>query len=281
MKDTFNEQNRLAIRKALYLMRVETTKSRRTISYFKYLIQDYDNSIANILDIFSSELYSNNNFSENNGLVAKLFDNNFDEIDSEDSDIMVFEMSKMMELGDKIIVPLLHYLIYKINQKIQNNRPTLIIFDESFIFFSHDLFRQKIIEWVKTVRKFNVAIIFATQELNDLFKHEDLMNTLKTNCATKIYLPNALANSLFIQDGYLSMGLNLKQINVIADANKGDYLYHSNLGIYKFNLELKPNQICYQFIAKTSNNEVNQAYQLNKDGGLFWQKWLEFNNISI
>lgn len=281
MKDKFNEQNRLAIRKALYLMKEETSKDRRTISYLKHLIQDYDNTIANILDIFSSENSINNNLTENNGLITRIFDSNNDELYDLDNDVTVFEMSKIMELGDKIILPLLAYLIHQINKKIKDNRPTLIVFDESFIFFSHSLFRQKIIEWVKTVRKFNVAIIFATQELNDLFKHEDLMNTLKTNCATKIFLPNPLANSLFIKDSYLSMGLNTKQVNVIAESSRGDYVYHSVLGIYKFNLEIKSSQICYQFIGRTSNKDINTVMGLYSDNkNNFWEKWLQFNNVN-
>jgi type IV secretion/conjugal transfer VirB4 family ATPase len=280
MKDTFNEQNKLAIRKALYLMKEETSEERRTISYLRHLIQDYDNTIANILDIFSGESFINNNFTENNGFIARLFDANQDDLYDVNNDVTVFEMSKIMELGDKVILPLLNYLIHQINKRIRNNKPTLIVFDESFIFFSHPLFRQKIIEWVKTVRKFNVAIIFATQELNDLFKHEDLMNTLKTNCATKIYLPNPLANSLFIKDSYLSMGLNIKQINIIAEAIKGDYMYHSALGIYKFNLEIKSNQISYQFIARTNNKDINDAINLYNNYDIFWQKWLQLNNIN-
>lgn len=277
MDKKFNDDHRKAIRKALTLMRNEIPIERRTISYFRYLVQDYDKAVAGILDGFSSEAHAQDIFTDVAGFVAKLFDANSDRLNSIHNSMTVFEMGKLMELGDRVIIPALKYFIHFINQRVLHNKPTLIIFDESFIFFKHELFRAKIIDWLKTMRKFNVAIIFANQDLADLFNYQELISILQSNCATKIYLPNGKATSLGIKGQYLAMGLNEKQINLIAQATLGEYFYISDLGIKKFALNLTPSQLTYSFVARTNYSDIQQALKLytgNPDA--FIKNWCRY-----
>ena len=124
------------------------------------------------------------------------------------------------------------------------------------------------------MRKFNVAIIFATQELADLFKYDDLVSSIRNNCATKIYLPNAKATTTGIKEQYQAMGLNEKQINIVSNAILGDYFYMSDLGIRKFNLNLQKDQLAYSFSARTSNKDINYAISIYKqDSGNFINNW--------
>jgi len=193
----------------------------------------------------------------------------------------VFEMSKLMELGDRVIIPALRYLIHIVSKQFDSCEPTLLIFDESFLFFKHPLFRERIIEWVKTMRKFNVAIIFASTEIADLFKYDDLRSALKTNCATKIFLPNrkALTDDIFTQ--YKSMGLNEKQIELIAHGVKGEYFYMSDLGTRKFTLDLNRDQATFAYVAKTSSEDIKKAIRLKKEKTEeFGYQWLQVNGIA-
>ncbi|MFN8770217.1 MAG: helicase HerA domain-containing protein [Neisseriaceae bacterium] len=277
MESYFDDNHRKAIRKGLMLMKDEVVENRRTISYFRYLVQDYDKAVAGILNGFSHESSAQDIFMENMGFVAKLFDANFDKLNELNNNFTVFEMGKLIELGNRIIIPALRYFIYQINKKVTENKPTLIVFDESFIFFKHELFREKIIDWLKTMRKFNVAIIFATQELVDLFKYDDLVSSLKSNCATKMYLPNSKASSAGIKEQYKAMGLNDKQINLISQAILGEYFYISDLGIRKFSLNLDSSQVAYSFTARTNNNDTQEAirlYALDKDR--FVENWCKY-----
>ncbi|MCE2706539.1 MAG: hypothetical protein LW807_05625 [Proteobacteria bacterium] len=262
MAAKFDDTHRVAIRKGLKLMRSEAHIERRTLSYFRHLVQDYDQAVAIILDGFCSESRVFDSFYESAGFIAKLFDADIDKLSQLDNNFIVFEMAKLMELGDRVIIPALRYFIHAINKRVLSNKPTLIIFDESFLFFKHSLFREKIIDWLKTMRKFNVAVIFATQELADLFKYEDLLSSLKTNCATKIFLPNIQAASKGIYEQYEDMGLNEKQINLISHASRGEYFYVSSLGIRKFSLDLQPDQIAFAFIAKTAYVDIKKAIEL-------------------
>lgn len=281
LNETFNDNHRKALRHALLLMQKETTVDRRTISYFRHLVQDYDREIADILDGFSQEKRSLE-MSSSNSFINKIFDANNDLIQVNNSKFTVFEMSKLMELGDRVVIPALRYLIHVVTKQFDSCEPTLMVFDESFLFFKHPLFRERIIEWIKTVRKFNVAIVFATTEIADLFKYDDLRSALKTNCATKIFLPNrkALTDDIFIQ--YKSMGLNEKQIELVAHGVKGEYFYMSDLGTRKFTLDLYKDQATFAYVAKTSLEDIKKAIKLraNKPHDEFGYHWLQMCNIS-
>ena len=263
--DKFNDIHRAAIYKGLKLMQRETSVNRRTLSYFRHLVQDYDKGVASVLDSFSQEqrgVY--NEDLPNLGFISKIFDANNDSLSLSKSRFNVFEMGRLMEQGERVLIPAIRYLIHTISKQLDSAEPTLIVFDECFLFFKHLLFRERIIEWIKTVRKFNVAIVFATQELADLFKYDDLRSSLKTNCATKIFLPNRKAVTDEISMQYQSMDLNLKQIELIAHGMQGEYFYFSELGNRRFSLELNKEQATFAFTAKTSQAHILQAIKIKQ-----------------
>jgi type IV secretion system protein VirB4 len=299
MEKIFDDTHRQAIRKALHLMQQDTPKERRTLSYFRHLVQDYDQAISNVLDSFCQEKKLAMDIKINPGFIAHIFDGNYDSFTMESSSMeqsasqesqlkysrtetskfTVFEMSNLMQQGDRVIIPALKFLIHTVSKQFHTGEPTLVIFDESFLFFKHFLFREKIIEWIKTVRKFNVAIIFATQEIADLFSYKDLLSTLKTNCSTKIFLPNSLALTEDVFAQYKSMGLNEKQINLIAHSYKGEYFYVSSLGRRKFSLDLNRTPLTFNFTARTSASDINLAIRLRQeDRENFITNWMNIHN---
>ena len=144
MEDSFKDEHRFAIKKALVLMKTNTPKNRRTISYFRYLVQDHDNLIASVLNNFSSEsnLQSMHSTDENidSDFLSKLFDANEDRLNFNNIKFNSFEMAYLMSLGDRIIVPVIRYLMHVISKQFDQSDPSLIIFDESFLFFKHQLF---------------------------------------------------------------------------------------------------------------------------------------------
>ena len=293
MGDNFLDSHRAAIRRALHLMRSETPYDRRTLSYFRYLVQDYDQSIAAILEGFSSEFIDADSANEITGLVARIFDAAYDSLSFNNCRFNVFEMGKLMELGDRVVIPALRYLMHAISKQFDSAEPTLMVFDESFLFFRHPLFREKIIDWIKTVRKFNVAIIFATQELADLFNYDELKSAIINNCATKIFLSNRRALDAGIYEQYQAMSLNDKQINLISHGFLGEYFYVSELGNRKFNLDLNKDQVTFAFTARNSHKDIQRAIKLKIEHGdqfaYYWlkecgvndsvlQEWLEFQS---
>ena len=277
LADHFNDSHRLAINKGLKLMLHETPVNRRTLSYFRHLVHDYDKAVASVLDNFSKEQRGVfNDESKHNGIVYKIFDGDNNMLNISLRSFNVFEMGKLMEMGDRIIIPALRYLIHVISKQFDSAEPTLIVIDESFIFFKHPVFRERIIEWIKTVRKFNVAIVFATQEMADLLQYSDLSSALKTNCATKIFLPNRKASTHEISEQYQAIDLNPRHIELITNGMKGEYFYFSDLGNRRFNLELNPNQATFAFVAKTSQQNILDALAIKakhgQDFAYFWLK---------
>src|SRR3546814_10354910 len=66
-----------------------------------------------------------------------------------------------------VVAPVLTYLFHRLEQRF-DGRPTLLILDEAWIFLDHPLFAARIREWLKTLRKKNVAVLFATPSLADI-----------------------------------------------------------------------------------------------------------------
>ena len=48
-------------------------------------------------------------------------------------------------------------------------RPTLIILEEAWLYIAHEVFARKLKDWLKTLRKKNARVVFATQSLADLY----------------------------------------------------------------------------------------------------------------
>ncbi len=159
-----------------------------------------------------------------------------------DSHWTTFEMDIIMDKGHKALIPVLLYLFHRINQLINDLRPTIIILDEAWIFFKNPVFLSKLEEWLRTFRKKNVFLITATQDVIDI--NNDIANILKTNCPTKIFLPNPNAVNPGISESYEMYGLSDIDISIIASATpKQDYYVTSSDHSRLINLNLTPEMI--------------------------------------
>lgn len=82
------------------------------------------------------------------------------------SDIVLFEMEEIMA-RPKAAAPALLHLFDRLEERF-DGRPTLLVLDEAWLFLDSPLFASRIREWLKTLRKKNVAVVFATQSLADV-----------------------------------------------------------------------------------------------------------------
>lgn len=150
----------------------------------------------------------------------------------------VFEMHELMKSYPNAVMPVLTYLFHRLDQRF-GNAPTLLILDEGWLFLDDPVFAPKIREWLKTLRKKKVYVVFASQSLADLAQ-STILETVKESCYTKIYLPNRMAmddeRSMAFYRGF---GLNDQQIAIIAGAMpKREYYFTSPLGNRLFSLAL-------------------------------------------
>ena len=149
-----------------------------------------------------------------------------------------FEMEALMRTPS-VIAPVLLYLFHRLDQRF-TGKPTLLILDEAWLFLGHSLFADKIYEWLKTLRKNNVSVLFATQSVHDAM-NSSIAPALLESCPARILLPNNRALEPKIREDYEKIGLNNKQINILANAlPKRQYYYQSRLGNRLFELGLGP-----------------------------------------
>jgi type IV secretion system protein VirB4 len=147
-----------------------------------------------------------------------------------------FEMEHLMH-SRAALLPVLTYLFRRLERRF-DGRPTLMILDEAWLYLTESLFAAKIREWLKVLRKKNVAVVFATQSHSDI-ADSPIAPAINENCPTRIFLPNANALEERTRKVYESFGLNERQLQLLQQAvPKRDYYYQSREGNRLFELGL-------------------------------------------
>lgn len=164
----------------------------------------------------------------------------------------VFETEILLRDMKDAIEPILFHLFHKI-EKMCNGPWTYIIFDESWAYLKNAYFLGWLEEFLRKARKKHVSVIFATQDLTEI-GNSSISNLVASNCKTKIYLPNSQALSEQVYPIYRGMGLNDREIRLIAEGiPKQQYYYKSELGSRMFNLALTP--FALSFVGTSSPGE--------------------------
>jgi type IV secretion system protein VirB4 len=174
----------------------------------------------------------------------------------------VFEIEELMRLGEKYALPVLLYLFRRIERLIQaqGGRPSAIFLDEAWLMLGHPVFRDKIYEWLKVLRKLNCFVFMATQSLSDAAR-SGILDVIAESTATKIYLPNPYAREESFSDLYINLGLNRRQINIIAEATpKKEYYMVTAKGRRLYELDLGP--LALAFCASSDKETLVEIQQL-------------------
>ena len=98
------------------------------------------------------------------GAHGKLLDADHDRLGT--ADVQCFEMEELMH-SKAAVMAVLHYLFARFDERF-DGAPTLLILDEAWLFLDDPVFAARIRQWLKTLRKKNVSVIFATQSLADI-----------------------------------------------------------------------------------------------------------------
>ena len=116
----------------------------------------------------------------------------------------------------------LRYLFARFDERF-DGAPTLLILDEAWLFLDEPSFAARIRQWLKTLRKKNVSVVFATQSLADI-KDSTIAPAIIESCASRIFLPNPQATEPQIRTIYEGFGLNNRQIEIVATAQQARLL---------------------------------------------------------
>jgi len=188
-----------------------------------------------------------------------------------------FEMEHILNTPS-IVPAVLSYLFHRLEKRF-DGRPTMLVLDESWIFFDNPIFAAKIREWLKVLRKANVSVIFATQSLSDIV-NSPIATALIESCPTRIFLPNDKALEESTAEIYRRFGLNDRQIRILALAQpKREYYYQSPLGNRLFELGLGPAALAY--CAAGSKEDLKAIRSLLEKHGKegFNPAWAEYKGL--
>jgi type IV secretion system protein VirB4 len=123
---------------------------------------------------------------------------------------MGFEMGEILN-DPQSLAPVLFYLFHRIRSSL-TGVPTMIVLEEAWALFGHPLFASKIEGWLKTFRKLNAFLVFATQSVEDAIR-STISPTLVGQTATHIYFPNPKAT-----DDYRTVfRLSERELSLVRD----------------------------------------------------------------
>ena len=185
-----------------------------------------------------------------------------------------------MNLGEKYALPVLLYLFHRIENSL-TGAPAIVYLDEAWLMLGHPAFAGKIREWLKVMRKRNCAVVMATQSLADL-KESPIYSTLIESTATKVFLPNPTAMQESTMPLYMDFGLNIRQIQSIAQGiKKLNYYVVQELFSRMVNLELGPLTLAFCGVSDPDKirriDELIAAFGADK-----WQEqWLAENKLAL
>ncbi|QZH75775.1 MAG: VirB4 family type IV secretion/conjugal transfer ATPase [Erythrobacter sp.] len=118
-----------------------------------------------------------------------LFDNAEDRLDLS-TRVMGFDMTALLE-NPKLRTPTMMYLFHRIEERLDGN-PTMILIDEGWKALDDEVFAARIRDWLKTLRKRNALVGFATQSARDALDSK-ISTALVEQTATMVFMPNARA----------------------------------------------------------------------------------------
>lgn len=195
------------------------------------------------------------------------------------SDFTTFEIEELMNLGEKYALPVLLYLFRRIERSLKG-KPSVIILDEAWLMLGHPAFRAKIREWLKVMRKANCLVLMATQSLSDA-ANSGILDVIVESTATKIFLPNVYARDEDTAALYSRMGLNARQIEIIATAiPKQQYYYVSENGRRLYELALGP--LALSFVGASDKDSVAAIKGLEAQYGEQWvHEWLDGRGLKL
>ena len=155
---------------------------------------------------------------------------------AETSRFDTFELESLMATPSAI-APVLSALFRMLEQSF-DGRPTLLILDEAWLFLGETAFAARIREWLKTLRKKRVCVVFATQSLDDVAS-SPIAASLIESCPTQVFLPNPRALEPASAELYRGFGLNRRQLELLAFATpKRAYYWRQPRGRRLFDLRL-------------------------------------------
>ncbi|ASV84922.1 AAA-like domain protein [Ochrobactrum quorumnocens] len=191
--------------------------------------------------------------------------------------VQTFETEGLIGTGAAPAV--LSYLFHRIEDRLDGS-PTMLIIDEGWLALDDDGFAGQLREWLKTLRKKNASVVFATQSLSDI-DGSNIAPAIIESCQTRLLLPNERAIEPQITAIYRRFGLNDRQIEILARATpKRDYYCQSRRGNRLFELGLS--DVALALCAASSKTDQTEIQRIVAEHGRegFLAAWLRHRDVA-
>lgn len=142
------------------------------------------------------------------GEHAWLFDNARDELDI-DRMTLGFDMTALLD-NPRLRTPAMMYLFHRIDARL-NGEPAMILIDEGWKALDDEVFAAQLRDWLKTLRKRNAIVGFATQSARDALDSR-IASALVEQTATMVFMPNPKARE---EDYCAGFGLTPHELDLI------------------------------------------------------------------
>lgn len=193
-----------------------------------------------------------------------------------DARVQAFETEGL--IGTDAAPAVLAYLFHRIEHRLDGS-PTLLIIDEGWLALDDKGFAGQLREWLKTLRKKNASVIFATQSLSDI-DGSAIAPAIIESCPTRLFLPNERAIEPQITAIYRRFGLNDRQIEILSRAApKRDYYCQSRRGNRLFELGL--GEVALAFTATSAKTDQAAIARILEEHGrdAFAAAWLRERGV--
>jgi type IV secretion system protein VirB4 len=142
------------------------------------------------------------------GEHAWMFDNETDQLDLS-ARVLGFDMTALLD-NARLRTPAMMYLFHRIDERF-DGEPAAILIDEGWKALDDSVFAARIRDWLKTLRKRNAIVGFATQSARDALDSR-ISAALVEQTATMIFMPNPKAKA---EDYCAGFGLSEHELELI------------------------------------------------------------------
>src|SRR5699024_9352457 len=188
------------IRKALRKVSKEPQQAR-TLSQFSFHLQD--RRLKDTIRVYTRD-----------GDYGNILDGSGAEIT--DSRYQVFELNRLLDNAEKIVLPVLMHLFHKVETSLDRTRPTLIIIEEAWSAFSNKHFQSRLKNWLATLRKHNGHVCLVAHSPEQITRLPQA-SMFVANTPERVFLPNANIEQPKVKEHYDMFGLTDVQMNTIKN----------------------------------------------------------------
>lgn len=209
------------------------------------------------------------------GPLGTLLDAEYDSLG--DGQMLAFETENLLQLDDKAVIPVLLYLFRRIEQRLDGS-PTLILLDEAWAYLQHELFRDRLKDWLKTMRRKNAVVVMATQQISDI-ANSQIADVVLENCPTKILLPNAESKNPGSREFYNRVGLNERELEILQiSVPKQHYYVVGKLGRRLVNLGIGKVALAWVGVNGREERQIVESV-MNQFPDTWRTEWLRLKGL--